>query len=134
MKTYHYTSRSNWEKIKTFGLQPYVISKPELDHYFPGGVRGVWLWEEKPVGKSNMGCILYQFGTKSETNIVLLEVSIDEENLLHFGKRLVTLPHEGTIGNYEYHEGYDKGVIHTLAISPNKIKLLKTFNLIELLK
>lgn len=133
MKTYHYTSKNNWEKIKIFGFQPYVISKPELDSFFPGGVNGVWLWKNKPTGHSNMGCILFQFATKSETDIVLLEVEIDEGNLLHFGDRLVELPHTGSIGNYQYHEA-EKGVIYTSTISPNKIKLLKTFDIVKLLK
>ena len=130
---YHYTTYSNWRVIQREGLKPYLIKKPELEPHFPGGVNGIWIWQNNFSGLSHAGSIIYQV-QKGDIEIVKLQLRYDEESILKSGvDTTVTIYHSGTIGNLEYHNG-ERGVIYMLPIPPKDIKLLNRYNIVRLLQ
>lgn len=133
---YHYTSWDNWMQIQKSGLIPYKINNhPELleslgiDH-----VMGVWLWKNRPDSVSHMGNVIYQLAYKCKTKVVKLAVRYDPKwNLKSPRGENVNLYHCGHIEKFNYHRN-DKAVIQTGIIPPTQIKLIKIYNLVELLK
>ena len=140
---YHYTSYKNWLDIRENGLQPYPITKKEFRQYHqdnPETVNAVWLWERKFRGRPHIGAILYQFSTKNDTKIVWLECEWFYIEQLFIKDKdgefcPVELGHDGMIGNAKYHNvDHHKSRLITKPIPPQRIKLLKTYDLQELLK
>lgn len=131
---YHYTSLSNWLRIKELGLIPYLIQKPTLDPYYPGGVMGIWIWVDKFKGLPHAGSILYQMTMKGETSAAWLEVKYDYTNILRWNGRKIELSHDGNMEKLVYHTGAEKSVLVTTPIPPEDIKLLKIYDLLKALK
>ena len=129
---YHYTTKSNWEKIKTYGIVPYLISKPELEEYFPGGVNAVWVWTNNLRGLAHSGSIIWQ-SQKGEAVIVKLRIKYRKEDVLSYGEATIKLYHDGTIGDLKYHDEAESCLV-TKIIPPKDIKLVGEYDLIELLK
>lgn len=130
---YHYTTKSNWEKIKIQGLIPYEVHKDELKKYFPRGVKAIWVWRKSFRGLGHTGSIIFQ-AQKGDTSIVKLKVEYDFADILRSGHRIVEIQHWGNVGNLLYHTGNEKAYLITEKILPEKIKLVKEFDLIKLLK
>lgn len=128
---WHYTAYNNWLSIQKEGFVPYPISKPEINEYFPEGVKGIWVWTERPMGESELGSILFQTATKQSTHIVLLEFEYDSESILKWQGRRVLLKHDGTMGGWLYHEKQEALII-THPIPVDKIRLVKDVNLMDL--
>ena len=133
MKGYHYTSYSNWKKIKQEGLIPYEIKHNELLEYFNPYPKGIWLWPKRLTGISHTGSVLYQLAMKNEYRVVLLQVDISDEFLLRWEGHKVVLPHDGHIENFVYHDG-EEGVIYTEWIPPSRIKLIDIYDVRERLR
>lgn len=137
-KGYHYTSFDRWVKIEKKGLIPYAINKIELWPYLDGyPAKGVWVWKHRMKGESHVGSILWQVATKAATKIVLLEVNYNPEDILCGSDGVIlTLYHKGSIENWHYHtkKESESSVIVTKPIPPENIKLLKVYDLVELLK
>jgi len=134
MITYHYTSFSNWKKIRKQGLVPYEIRHAELFIIFGEYPLGVWLWKNKPRGVAHTGGVLYQLATKNETKIVLLRVSIDESGiLLSPDGRNIKMTHDGHIDAFQYHK-HERSVIYTDFIPPEDIELVDIYDVKERLK
>jgi len=134
MITYHYTSLSNWEKIKKEGLVPYAIGHAELKAVFGEFPFGVWLWTNKPKGIEHTGNVIYQMATKNDLKIVLLRVKVDKEYVLRApdGRR-ISLTHSGFIENLQYHID-EPSIIYTEFIDPKNIKLVDIYDIKERLK
>jgi hypothetical protein len=122
IKTYHYTSFSNWERIQKEGLIPYAIKHDEIKEITGEYPTGTWLWINKPEGISHMGCVILQLSTKSDYIIVRLEVTISDKDTYKYHGQRIKLPHVGTIGAFVYHEN-EEAVICTECIPPERIKL-----------
>jgi len=136
---YHYTSIENWAKIKREGLQPYTIDRISLNSYLKNPpVQGIWTWLHKQTGLPHIGSILFQMGTKATMQVVLLTYKYDLNDLLYsdlpeYEGDLITLPHDGFIGNLKYHnrKKQETAVILLKPIPPENIDLLDTYNILD---
>lgn len=133
---FHYTSLSNYKKIQKQGMKPYLIDKPELNCHFKEKVRGIWIWCDEQVGVSEFGTLIFQLSTKCDLTIVKLEIDYDEEHLLVPENKMkdINITHYGAVGQWQYHQGEERAVISVKPIDKDKIKLLKTFDLLEILE
>jgi len=138
---YHYTSYDDWLQIKKDGLVPYLIYKPELQKYFPNqAIMGIWVWKQRFHGAPHAGSVLHQVAFKATPHVVLLSVDYSPNDILKYqwpetkewGE--VNLTHDGNIEQWIYHTGKEESVIVTKRISPSHIKLLKEYDIVELLK
>jgi len=135
---YHYTSFDNWLIIKKQGLVPYKITKNILAPYLgTDTVIGIWTWRKKPSDVSHMGNVIYQFATKAKTKVVMLSYeyseAMEDKEILYVKNGKVVLPHYGSIGEFEYHNGVDEAVIILNKIEPHKIRLENIFDLPKIL-
>jgi len=132
---YHYTSYTNWLKIKKEGLVPYYMK-----NLFSQGFqdKGVWLWKYRMHGKEHIGNLIYQLSVKAETKIVVLRVKYDKKDIWQYPDYYqVIIHHDGEIGKFKYHNTEDKvteSVTLTKAIPPEDISLIKMYDLIRLLR
>lgn len=129
MTGYHYTSYKNWLEIKKQGLVPYLIDLK--DHRVPV-IKGVWLWTQNPIGISHLGNIIRQLAFKSETRIVKLQVNYNYEKRYRLNFQEIKLTHQGIIEKFQYHID-DPSIIITEPIGQKDIKLLKSYDLLDLL-
>lgn len=136
MTGWHYTGLENWERIRVEGLRPYRITKPTLARFYPGAtVWGVWVWTEEQRGVAHAGSILWQVATKAERRVVLLKVKYNGSDILgpSPGDWLL-LHHDGTIGEYPYHDGTQNAYIVGAAIPPEDVELVEVYDLAEAFK
>jgi hypothetical protein len=133
---YHYTSFDCWKQIQKEGLQPYIIDRPCLrEHTGVEWVRAVWIWTEKMEGIAHVGSVIYQMSHKGATEAVLLEVEYKEQYCLgSVDGHKILLNHNGTLEKLIYHDGTQEAVLVGRAISSDKIKLLRHYNLLECFK
>ncbi len=127
---YHYTSISNWERIKKEGLQPYEIQKQSITEAQGYVVYAIWVWLHQPKDLAHIGNIIYQMAMKNTTQAVLLKVQYNKSDVLSVDGREVKLLHDGTIGNLTYHEN----VVARLVLSnipPKDIELIGQFDLLN---
>jgi hypothetical protein len=131
----HYTSFANWQKIAREGLVPYLIDKPEL--YAVLGVTsvtGIWIWEDDLTEIEELGSLIYQLAYKAETTIVKLRVLYSWDDILRKGDRDVHLTHSGNIQNWIYHGGDLGARILTNPVPTHNIELLRTFDLLDIVR
>jgi len=142
MKGYHYTLYKNWLKIKKEGLRPHLMGNEEFEEtkeiFGIKEIRGIWVWKKKFKGLAHVGEIIYQFADKAGSTVVFLEVRFNKADILQAidktGEKVnFVLEHEGSIGNLVYHEKAESWII-TKTILPERIKLLKIYNLLKLIK
>lgn len=131
---YHYTAKKLWRQIEKQGLKPYQIRHPELRRYFRFGVKGIWIWNEKLSGIGEVGSILWQVTTKDDHRVVKLKVEYEERDVLKKRGRWVELYHNGHIGVWNYHDGTQTSHIIISPIPPERIELVKEYNLLDLVK
>lgn len=130
---YHYTSLSNWNKIQKEGLKPHPCHTEELSLYFDKPPDGIWIWRKELSPQSELGSLIYQLSTKGETKIVKLAIKYDDfDDLLWHPEGLISLAHSGMIGSFSYHDDNPKAYIVVKPIRPKHIKLVKIFDLMEL--
>ena len=138
---YHYTSLDNWEKIKTEGLVPqlmsqYVPQAPWREELFKElhPLYGVWVWASRSEKHSHIGNILFQSRTKGAKDIAHLRVSFPswpDPDVLTFDDKILVIGHTGLMGDWKYHEG-EVGFIITKPIPTSRIELLDVYNLPKL--
>lgn len=133
MLGYHYTSKELYQSIKKEGLTPYGVRREELAFVMPEGLRGIWVWEHELAGYSEAGTIIYQISSKKSPYIVKLLVEFDEKDRISRGSLPLEIPHEGNIGDWEYHKDALAWIIGK-AIPSDKIKLIKEYDLLDLIK
>jgi len=128
---YHYTPLECWKRIRTEGLKPYKITRPDL-YLFPNGTTwGIWVWQKRMHGKAHAGSILYQMSKGFDT-VVHLQVQYDPDHRLTppgaeaGGGGIIQLTHTGALNKLQYHTG-DQAWIITQPIPRSDIKLLKTY-------
>lgn len=136
---YHYTSWRNWEIIQKKGLSPYEIDKPELLEFFDYCPMAIWVWDEPLTPHSELGTIIHQLSAKSSTKIVKLEVTYDSADILYYedpvwGKRRVTLSHQGVVGNWQYHADRPNGILILKPVPVEQLELLRVFDLLDIVK
>jgi hypothetical protein len=123
---YHFTSWSNWLKIKKEGLVPYLCHEQDLAQYGIGKV--IWMWPNMGDKRHVAGSVLYQVSTKAESKVVLLEAQFEVTDTLHW----VSITHDGTVGKWTYHKG-KPGLLVKNPIPAKQIKLLKVYDLEKLI-
>lgn len=137
---YHYTTQKAYKQILKKGLVP-----GELTDAFHGQLRdatilhkvdlkAVWVWRSRPYGNNHVGNILRVVAMQASPKVVLLEVEYDKEDTycpLPF--KTLSLIHDGRIGRYLYHK-HSLAHLVTKTIPPNRIKLLQSVDLLELLR
>lgn len=128
---YHYTTKTNWEKIKKEGLKRYLINKRELTEFYPDGIKGIWCWKNKLTGDSHIGSILWQVANKKETTIVKLKIKYKNKDILNL--YTYNLYHSGMIGDWVYHNN-ESACILNKDVHLNDIELVKEYDLKKLLK
>lgn len=124
MTGYHYTTYSNWLKIKKEGLIPYDVSHKDLKKL---KLKGIWVFKEKCDRQTQIGSIIYQLSTKLEFNIVKLKVYYEEKDCTDF-----EFLHSGKLGALSYSADKNCDLI-TKKVSVKDIKLVKKFDLVKLL-
>ena len=133
-KGYHYTSKKNWEQIqKDGGMKKYITKKEELDRYFPDGINGIWLWKDNPEGKSHAGNIMFQVGTKSDPDIVKLEVEYNPYDVANYHGSNIDIRHHGKVSNWSYHNN-EQAVIVKSDIPLQQIRLIGEYNTVQRLQ
>lgn len=134
MTGYHFTAYSNWLSIQKDGLVPYHINKPEIDRHFTEPVKGIWTWDSRPTGKSELGSILFQTSTKQSTRIVLLEFDYEmADRLKALGGGTINLFHDGHLGSWLYHKDQPAHIV-TKVIPPSDIRLIKHIDLMDIVR
>jgi hypothetical protein len=123
---YHYTSLENYRHIRSEGLRPYTIEKPDLATLGP--LFGVWVWSRPLVGDEHVGSILWQTMTKNTTQVVQLSVEYDSGSLLFRDGQPVEIQHDGKLGSWVYHER-TPAIIITEIIPPEKINKVGEYDL-----
>lgn len=137
---YHYTSYQNWLNIMNKGLRLQHIDKPELKKWFPDGVDGVWVWERELSPIDELGSVLWQLQSKTRTKIVKLEIEFHYGQWLYWhdpethSQMSVSLTHTGVMGDYLFHPGSPVARILTEPVLPENIKLVRVFELLDLVK
>lgn len=112
----------------------YMMDKPEIRRVFGHGIEGIWLWVNNPKNKSHTGNLIYQMSRKHEHQIVKLQVEYDQRDILRTSNgEQVRITHRGDIDGWNYHT-LDQSVIVERDIPIENIKLLKVYNLVELLQ
>src|SRR5947209_7252524 len=130
---YHYTSYGNWLSVRSLGLRPYRIDRPELRAFFPDGVNAVWLWAADPQGPAHAGSVLYQVASKNDPRVVKLRCEFDEESVLTVSGRGVSVTHDGRLGGWQYHA--DEASILVLdRIPAHKIRLVGDYDVVKRLQ
>lgn len=130
MKGYHYTAY--WGKVRKQGLKLHTINKEELLPHFLKPVKGIWLWKDRLEGISHVGSILFQMFSKNEQKVALLEVGYELSDILltEKGDRII-LQHQGTMGNFQYHDYTQEAYILINKVPPSRIKCLGVYNFME---
>lgn len=123
---YHYTSLENYRHIRTEGLRPYVIDKPDLAALGP--ILGVWVWSRPLLGNEHVGSILWQTMTKNTTHVVQLAVEYDSRSLLYRDGKPVEIQHDGKLGSWVYHES-TPAIVITETIPPDQITKVGEYDL-----
>lgn len=133
---YHYTSWTNWEKIKKEGLIPYPMTNHEVTRVVGNGLKGIWIWQERLDPLAHAGAILHQLAMKADPKVVRLSVRFDWwTDTLFEGPLMVSVGHDGTIEKFQYHwNGKHKAVIVTKPIPPERIELAGIYNVVERLQ
>jgi len=136
---YHYTSYSNWLKIKKTGLFPYEINKPELKKFFPNGIMGIWTWQNNLHGIEHDGSVIFQMASKGEYRVAKLRYEYSNDEILRFLGGKVQICHNGKIsaikGEFEndfiYHNE-TKAWILTRPIEPKRITLVGVYGISDM--
>lgn len=141
---YHYTSWTNWLTIREEGLKPVPLSEDKIAKVRPKTIddwngHAVWVWVERLNALEHMGSLIYQLAKRNEAKIVHLRVWYQfkdrlppHPNLQENGNRL-GLTHNGAIDGYRYH-ARTRSCLLVNTVPPENIELLRTYDLIELLK
>ena len=124
---YHYTTYSNWQRIRKEGLQPYLLNKPPA---LGGDTRGVWLWPERLEGIAHVGSVLWQVCMKGATEVVLLQCKYDPTTLAGYPDEW-TIKHSGRLENLEFHDSVPCIVV-TVTIPPEDIELVEAYDLMKM--
>lgn len=135
MILYHYTTEEAWKKIQSEGLKPALINNhPDLFAHYPEGVQGVWLWENNPQGVHHTGALMLTVHLQRKTRIVKLKVEVEERDLVtpEPPRRLVIF-NTGAIGDFQFCENEPTRICGSV-IKPRNIKLMKMYDMVELLK
>lgn len=132
-KHFHYTSLKNWWHIQDDGgMIPYPITKPELVSVFPE-LHGIWLWEFDLKGDEHVGSVLWQVMTKNSTKVVKLEVECTEDMLFQSDGRVVSILHDGRLGEWVYHSSVP-AVLSATSIPMAQIRLVEGYDVSCLLQ
>ncbi len=140
---YHYTSRSNWERIRLTGLVPTLLSQDKIDALKPlvpedWDGKAVWSWLERLTPVEHMGSLIYQLAKRRETQIVWLRLQYQFKDRLgprpdDQGSNRIQLRHNGKIDEYRYHCG-TRSCLVVKVVPPRNIELLKVYDLVDLLR
>lgn len=140
-KGYHYTSWSNWLKIRGTGLVPTLMSPDKIeavedladelwDH------KAIWVWVDKLTTIEHVGSLLYQLAKRGEPKLVTLQVRFPTSHRLQpreeLGGQTLQLRHKGSIDRWKYHHD-TRSCLVVHPIPPSQIKLLRTVDLLKLL-
>jgi hypothetical protein len=150
---YHFTSIENYKKIKKHGLIPYPLKMAQIITGFEYIPPGIFLYDHYQDPKSTAGIVMYHASFKLSTTIVFLAVDYKEsetrspdfrphgfcdEHCLtgchDLGLFKDQKPDEFT--TEEAKSFWHKAAPFTIVfkrIPPRRIKLLKTYNLVELI-
>lgn len=129
---WHYTSESNWLSIRSEGLVPYKLYRPELRWYFGRSYfNGVWVWHKPLSLLDELGSVLYQLSTKCDTRIVKLAVRYNDRSILRKGRQRIDICHTGHIGDWLIHVDDPRAYILNDPIPAKRIELLRTFDLMD---
>lgn len=138
---WHYTSWSNWMKIRAEGLKPTRLSEDKIlavqdltDPTWDG--KAVWVWIRKLNPEEHMGSVIYQLAMRAETKIVTLKVRYQFKQRLaplpDSGGTRIQLRHNGKIEKYRYHHRTPSCLVVT-KIPPEDVELVKVFDITQLL-
>lgn len=137
MTGYHFTSFKEWQSIKKEGLKPYLLPPDILEELINNNVnyiaQGIFVFEEQQTGISRLGCLIRQLAFKNSTKLVELEVKYSYSDTMGLGSTRLHIDHEGVIENFIYHKKASGRVLFK-PIAPDKIKLLKSYDLMDIIK
>lgn len=108
-----------------------------MKEWFPDGCYGFWLWMNELSDEENLMAIIYQLAYRAQSHIVKLRVNYDEKDRLRYELQNVEVNYRGmncSIEKWQINDDNRKAVIIVKDVQPDKIELVKEYNLIELLK
>lgn len=121
-------------------MQLQHIDKWELRKWFPEGVDGFWIWDKPLPRVDEMGALIWQLQSKTRSKLVKLEITYHHKQRLYWEnpetdkQHLVSLTHSSTLGDYILHPSNPVARILTKPVPPAQIKLLKVYELLDLVK
>ena len=126
---YHYTSLSNWKKIKEMGLRPTPITNTSFVSCFGSAtVNGNWIWKRRLPRKAHIGNIIYQMSSKGVEDVVLLKVTYTSNDILPFNSYIKSITFNGNLGGLIYAHLKDIYVILDKPIPPSQIEHINTYH------
>lgn len=145
---YHYTSLENWNKIQVDGLIPYIpteydlegvkVDHAELKTAFKNNLpECIWVWKYRLVQPTHLGTLLFQLLTKVSFEICVIKVSygysdILKPSILKLGQKY-NYNHSGHLGAWKYHLNIPFELLKK-RIPPNRLKLVQSFDFLQLTK
>lgn len=131
---YHYTSLERWKEIQKTGLVPQLIYNEDLlPHLDVNHTHGIWLWKQDLTPRDELGIVLFVLAHRASIDIVKLSVDYTHTDTLdHAINRNIKLTHSGNIEKLPCYLSEPQSVVLTQAVSPSRIQLLKTFNLMDI--
>ena len=138
-ETWHYTDARNVKSILKKGLIPYrlnlkAVSEATRKEWGIKNPKGVWLWKKRQRGVSHAGIILNQFVRKEAKKVALLRVLVKHEEVNSWPNKLsISTYHVGFIGKWYYH-WRTQAWISRVKIPPERIKLVKVYDVVKLLQ
>ena len=132
---YHYTTWKNYKTIQDFGLTVHRVPEDSDLCTLIGRrvIYGTWLWPKEPTRKHHVMELITRAAQKNDTDFVLLEVEYEEEDMIKAdGYAHVNIT---SYGNMELMKRKPVSCVFIVKDVPaNKIKFLKRYNLLKLLK
>jgi len=132
---YHYTTYSNWQKIKKEGLKPGPVTDYEVVSLVGETPQAIWFYTRNQEGFSHVGNVLLMAIKKQEMHVVKLKCTFNKEALYKtkYGQN-VELTHEGLLGTEYYFHRNEPAVLVVKEVPPSKIKLMGVWDISEKLK
>lgn len=135
MTGYHYTTYSNWQKIKIEGLKPYPITDAEVISQTKKIPIAIWFFKNNPTGLNHVGNVILKAIKKREMHIVKLKCVFNKEDVYKTPKgQSVEISHDGSLDDKFYFHRDEPAILVVKKIPISNIRLMGVWDILEKLR
>lgn len=132
---YHYTSWQNWKRIRKEGLKPYLMQRSVAQSFYRDRIYAIYVWKRRLRGIDAVGSIIYTAGVRGCRKVVLLRAHYTRDDTKEpVSGSTMDMTHTGSVGNLKFHNHNVEARLLFNTIPPEKVDLVETYNIIDLLK